>query len=476
MAKQYPILVGGRAVTTSEEVQVKNPYDQTVVGATCLAGEAEAEEAIACAAASFADTRKMPPMDRATVLQNIASGIAQRAEEMAQMITLEAGKPLLNARQEVQRSVFTFQYAAEEAKRPAGEIIPLDIHPLGKGHTCFVKRFPIGPVLGITPFNFPLNLVAHKVAPAIAAGNPIVMKPAPQAPLTALLLGEIIKNSGWPVKAFSAIPTTNGIAERMAADERFKMLSFTGSSAVGWRLKNKAGKKKVTLELGGNAGAIVHSDANLEYAAERITAGGFGYAGQTCISVQRIFVQETVYESFKAIFLKKVVALKTGNPMDETTAVGPLISLRDVHRIEEWIKEAVADGAKLLCGGDVNGSVMAPAVLENTTARMKVNCMELFGPVVTLTPYGRIEDALTAVNGSDFGLQAGIFTNDLKIAFMAWETLDVGGVNIGNVPTFRMDHMPYGGVKNSGLGREGLRWAIEEMTEPRNMVINLPDL
>jgi len=455
-------------------VTVKNPYDDQPVGVTCLAGDAEAEEAVAAATDSFEVTRKLNPAERAAILENIAAGIAARAEKLARMITLEAGKPITSSRQEVQRSIFTFQYAAEEAKRLTGEIIPLDIHPLGKGHTCFVKRFPIGPVLGITPFNFPLNLIAHKVAPAIAAGNPIVIKPAPQTPLTALLLGEIVAGSGWPPHAFSVIPTTNGLAERLVADERFKMVSFTGSPAVGWRLKTKAGKKKIALELGGNAGAIVHHDADLDYAATRVTAGGFGYAGQTCISVQRVFVHESVYERLRDILLEKVAALKTGDPLEESTAVGPLISRRDAQRVEEWIKEAVAGGAKLLCGGGASGSVVSPAVLENTTPNMKVNCLEVFGPVVTLAPYAGIEEAFAAVNASDFGLQAGIFTNDLAVAFSAWETLEVGGVIVGNVPTFRMDHMPYGGVKGSGFGREGVRWAIEEMTEPKNMVLHLP--
>ncbi|MBI5178754.1 MAG: aldehyde dehydrogenase family protein [Nitrospinae bacterium] len=472
MAKEYPVLVGGRWAKTAEPLAVKSPYDGAAVAHTFVAGDAEAEEATQAAVRAFEETKKLTPADRAGILQNISFSLAARAEEFATTIALEAGKPVNDARREVQRSIFTFQHAGEEAKRMNGEIIPLDVHPLGAGHTCFVRRFPVGPVLGITPFNFPLNLVAHKVAPALAVGNPIVVKPARQTPITALLLAEVVMQSGWPIGGFSVIPASNGLAERMAGDDRFHFLSFTGSPAVGWRLKAKAGKKKVALELGGNAGAIVHADADIAYAAERIVAGGFGYAGQSCISVQRVFVQESVYEQFKEIFLGKVKALNTGNPLDEKTNVGPLISERDALRIDEWLKEARDGGAKILCGGGRRGTLMEPTVLGNAAPEMKVNCQEIFGPVVTLQPYTHIDEALSAVNGSDFGLQAGIFTNDLRIAFTAWETLDVGGVIVGNVPTYRVDHMPYGGVKSSGMGREGLRWAMEEMTEPKSMVIN----
>ncbi|MBI3581397.1 MAG: aldehyde dehydrogenase family protein [Nitrospinae bacterium] len=474
MANEHPILAGGRRVRTTDEMAVKNPYDGSTVAVTYLAGDAEAEASTAAAAESFAATRKMTAAERADALHRVSSQISQRAEELARLISKEAGKPITSSRQEVQRSIFTFQYAAEEARRLHGEIIPLDAQPLGRGHVCLVRRFPIGPVLGITPFNFPLNLVAHKVAPAMAAGNPIVVKPAPQTPLTALLLGEIVSDSGWPAGAISVIPAPNGVAERMVADDRYKFFSFTGSAAVGWRLKKTAGRKKTALELGGNSGAVVHHDANLPYAAERIALGGFGYAGQSCISVQRVFVHESVYDEFKRLFLERVATVRAGDPMDESVLVGPLISNRDALRLGDWLKEALGGGARLLCGGAFNGPVMEPTVLENTKPEMKVNCLEVFGPLVTLTPYADAEEALKAVNDSEFGLQAGIFTNDLGLAFRAWETLDVGGVIVGNAPTFRMDHMPYGGTKASGQGREGLRYAMEEMTEPKSMVINLP--
>ena len=472
--REYPIYLAGRFTATAQKTAVTGPFSGETAGEVFLAGAGEVEAATAAAHASFKETKKLAPLDRAAILMKIHDGIAARAEELARSIALEAGKPIVNARQEVQRSVFTFLTAAEEAKRISGDVLPLDIHPLAKGRQCFVKRFPIGPILGITPFNFPLNLVAHKVAPAMASGNSIVIKPAPQTPLTALLLAEIVDASGWPKGAFSVLPTTNELAETMARDGRFKMLSFTGSPGVGWMLKNIAGKKKVALELGGNAGVIVHGDADLGYAAGRIVTGGFSYAGQTCISVQRVFVQQAVYEKFKALFIPLVTALKTGDPLDEATSVGPLISPREVQRILGWIDEAVKGGANILCGGKGEGSILLPAVLEHTTPQMKVNCMEVFGPVVTLIPYATMDEALALLNDGEFGLQAGIFTNNLRAAFAAWETLDVGGVIIGDVPTFRIDHMPYGGVKNSGIGREGLRDAIEAMTEPKSLVINLP--
>ncbi len=472
--QEHLIYVGGRFTATAKKASVIAPFTGESIGEVFLAGSGEVEAAAVAARAAFKETKKLTPADRAAVLMSIHDGIAARAEELARVIAREAGKPLLNARQEVQRSLFTFLTAAEEAKRISGEVLPLEIHPLAKGRQCFIKRFPLGPILGITPFNFPLNLVAHKVAPALAAGNPIVIKPAPQTPLTALLLAEIVDASAWPKGAFSVVPTSNELAETMARDERYKMLSFTGSPGVGWMLKNIAGKKKVALELGGNAGVIVHGDADLEYAASRIVTGGFSYAGQTCIAVQRVFVQRAVYEKFKALFIPKVAALKTGDPLDETVNVGPLISPREVQRILGWIDEAVKGGAKILCGGIGEESILQPTVLEQTSPQMKVNCMEVFGPVVTLIPYATMDEALALLNDSEFGLQAGIFSNDLRASFTAWETLDVGGVMIGDVPTFRIDHMPYGGVKSSGLGREGLRYAIGEMTEPKSLVINFP--
>jgi glyceraldehyde-3-phosphate dehydrogenase (NADP+) len=338
-----------------------------------------------------------------------------------------------------------------------------------------VRRFPLGPIFAITPFNFPLNLVAHKLAPAIAAGCPIILKPAPQTPITSLKLAEIIHGAGWPPGALAVMPLSNEDAGILVADERIKLLTFTGSS-VGWDLKSRAGKKRVLLELGGNAGVIIHSDADLPFAAHRCAVGGFSYAGQSCISVQRILVERSVNQKFTDLFVTEVRKLKLGNPLSESTDVGPLIRESDAIRAEQWVREAVAQGATLLCGGARTGSLLEPAVLTNTRPEMLVNCREVFAPVVTVEPYDDFCDALLQVNTSPFGLQAGIMTHDARLIFTAYNELEVGGLVVGDVPTFRIDHMPYGGVKDSGLGREGLRYAIEEMTEPRLLVMNIPPL
>jgi glyceraldehyde-3-phosphate dehydrogenase (NADP+) len=348
----------------------------------------------------------------------------------------------------------------------------LDWTPGSDSHVGILRRFPIGPVLGITPFNFPLNLVSHKVAPALAAGNPILIKPAPQTPLTALLLGEIALQAGLPPGGLNVVPCDNLLAERLVVDPRFKLLSFTGSAAVGWMLKAKCGKKKVVLELGGNAGVIVEPDADLDLAARRCAAGGFGYAGQTCISVQRVFVHQAVADPFTTKLLMHVARLKAGDPTDDTTTIGPLIDHAAAHRVESWINEAVAEGARVLLGGKRMGSVVEATVLSDVKPDMKVSCQEVFGPVVTVTPYSRFGDAIAMLNQSDYGLQAGVFTRDINKIFYAFRHLEVGAVLANEIPTFRSDHMPYGGVKDSGLGREGVRAAIEEMTEPKLLIVN----
>ena len=374
---------------------------------------------------------------------------------------------------EVDRAVFTFQIAAEEATRLGGEYLPLDWQESTAARWSIVKRFPVGPIAGITPFNFPLNLVAHKVAPAIACGCPMVLKPAPQAPTSSLMLGEIVQRAGWPDGGLNVLMLSNEDTGVLVEDDRIKMISFTGSAPVGWAIKSRSGKKRVTLELGGNAGVIVHGDADLAYAAERCVVGGYTYAGQTCISVQRIFVERTVYGKFTELLVAGVQKLRSGDPMEETTDVGPLIRESDAIRAADWVQEAVAKGARLLCGGKRKGSILEPTVLSNTQPDMKVNCKEIFAPVVTVEPYDRFEEALDRVNDSDYGLQAGVFTRDAKRIFQAFDELEVGGVMAGEVPSFRIDHMPYGGVKDSGLGREGLRYAMEEMTEPRILAMNL---
>jgi len=396
-------------------------------------------------------------------------------EEFARTITTEAGKPITDARREVGRAIQTFSVASEEAKRIPGEIVPLDLTPGTDAYLGLVRRFPIGPVLGITPFNFPLNLVAHKVAPCLACGNPIVLKPAPQTPLTALLLGEVVLEAGLPAGALSVVPCDNTVAEHLVTHPGLKVLSFTGSASVGWMLKAKSGKKRVLLELGGNAGVIVEPDADLGIAAQRCVTGGFAYAGQTCIAVQRIYVHESVHDRFVAELLARVAQVKAGDPLEEATVVGPLIDEAAARRVEDWIAEAVAQGAKLLAGGKRSGPLVEATVLADVSPAMKVSCREVFGPVVTVNRYQRFEEAIQALNESDYGLQAGLFSRDVDRIFKAYRELDVGTVLANEVPTFRADHMPYGGVKDSGLGREGVRYAIEEMTEPKLLVLNLKD-
>jgi acyl-CoA reductase-like NAD-dependent aldehyde dehydrogenase len=469
----HAFLVDGKWIEDGEMMEVKAPYDGTVVGRIFQGTRQHAEAAIAAAVKAFGTTRRLPAFERQRVLRRVSEGIAQRKEEFSRTLCQEAGKPIKAARSEVERAIFTFTVAAEESTRIYGEYLPLDWQEFTAGRWGIVRRFPLGPIAGITPFNFPLNLVAHKVAPAIAAGCPMVLKPAPQTPLCSLLLAEVVQQAGWPDGALNVLPLSNEDAGVLVSDDRLKMISFTGSTTVGWQIKKNSGKKKVVLELGGNAGVIVHSDADVAYAAERCLAGGFGYAGQTCISVQRILVEHSVYGKFTDLLLAGVKELKTGDPLDETTDVGPLIRESDAIRATEWVQEAVRGGARLLCGGARHGSIMEPTVLTGTKHEMKVNCQEIFAPVVSVEPYKDFDEAVRQINHSAYGLQAGIFTRDAKLMFLAYEELEVGGLIAGDVPSFRIDHMPYGGIKDSGLGREGLRYAIEEMTEPKLMVMNL---
>jgi acyl-CoA reductase-like NAD-dependent aldehyde dehydrogenase len=473
--KPKPFLIGQQWRTTATTAPVRNPFTGATLAEVCQAGKTEADEVAQAAVSAFPAMRRLPSHVRAAALAKIAGTLTARLEEFARTMTAESGKPIADARREVSRAIQTFTIASEEAKRIPGEVIPLDLTPATEPYLGITRRFPVGPVLGITPFNFPLNLVAHKVAPSLACGNPIVLKPAPQTPLTSLMLGEVVLDAGLPPGAFSVVPCDNAVAEQMVTDPRYKVLSFTGSAAVGWMLKAKAGKKRVLLELGGNAGVIVEPDADLEVAAQRCATGGFAYAGQTCISVQRIFVHETAYDRFVKRLLERVAALKTGDPSDEHTVIGPLIDEAAARRVEEWVAEAVAQGAKLLAGGKRSGSVVEATVLAEVTPEMKVSCREVFGPVVTVSRYTRFEDALDVLNGSEFGLQAGVFTRDVNRIFKAYRELEVGTVLANEIPTFRADHMPYGGVKDSGLGREGVRYAIEEMTELKLLVLNLPD-
>jgi acyl-CoA reductase-like NAD-dependent aldehyde dehydrogenase len=465
--------VDGKWIEEGDRVEIRAPFDGSVIGSVFQGRREHAEAAIAAAVKAFGTTRRLPAFERQRVLRRVSENIAERKQEFARTMAQEAGKPIKAARTEVERAIFTFNVAAEESTRIYGEYLPLDWQEFTAGRWGIVRRFPLGPIAGITPFNFPLNLVAHKVAPAIAAGCPMVLKPAPQTPLTALLLAEAVQQAGWPDGGLNVLPLSNEDAGLLVTDERIKLISFTGSAAVGWQIKKNCGKKKVVLELGGNAGVIVHSDADLAYAADRCVVGSFAYAGQTCISVQRILVERSAFAKFTDLLLEGVKKLKTGDPLDDSTDLGPMIRESDAVRASDWVQEAVRGGARLLCGGQRRGPVLEPTVLTGTRPEMKVNCQEIFAPVVTVEPYDDFNQALKQVNNSPYGLQAGLFTRDAKLIFNAYEELEVGGLIAGDVPAFRIDHMPYGGVKDSGLGREGLRYAIEEMTEPKLLVMNL---
>jgi acyl-CoA reductase-like NAD-dependent aldehyde dehydrogenase len=463
----------GKWIEEGTPVEIHAPYDGTPIALVYQATRQHVEKAIQAAAKAFGSTRRLPAFERQRVLRAIAQHLTNRKDEFARTLAQEAGKPLKAARTEVERAIFTFTVAAEETTRIPGEFLSLDWQQFTVGRWGIVRRFPVGPVAGITPFNFPLNLVAHKVAPAIASGCPIILKPAPQTPLSAFHLAEAIEQAGLPDGAFNVLPLSNEDAGLLVADERIKLISFTGSAVVGWDIKRRAGKKKVVLELGGNAGVIVHSDADLAWAADRCVTGGFSYAGQTCISVQRILVERSAFSKFRDLLLSAVSKLQVGDPMEEATDLGPLIRESDAIRATQWVQESVQDGATLLCGGKRHGSIMEPTVLTGTRPDMKVNCQEIFAPVVTLESYDDFLQALRQINESPYGLQAGVFTRDAGRIFEAFEELEVGGVIANDVPSFRIDHMPYGGVKDSGLGREGLRYAIEDMTEPRLLVMNV---
>jgi acyl-CoA reductase-like NAD-dependent aldehyde dehydrogenase len=468
----YSFYLAGQWLTSAQVVEVTSPFDQRVVGRVSLASPEHVEQAIAAAVKAFALTRKLAAYERQQALAKIAEELTKRGEEFAQCISAEAGKPIRTARGEVERAAFCFQYAAEETTRLTGEVLPLDALAAGANRLGLLRRVPIGTVSGITPFNFPLNLVGHKIAPAMAAGCAIVLKPATKTPMVALMLADVIARSGYPKEAVSILPMTNESARPLVEDERFKLLTFTGSSAVGWAMKARAGKKRIALELGGNAGCIVHSDADLDKAVARCVTGGFAFSGQSCISVQRILVERTVFAAFVEKLAAAVQKLRVGDPGEESTDVGPMIGLADAERAEQWIAEAVAGGARVVCGGTRKGTVLAPTVLTGTVETQKVNCQEIFAPVVTVEAYDDFGAALAQVNRSPYGLQAGVFTQDITRLLRAYDELEVGAVIAGDVPTFRIDHMPYGGVKDSGNGREGIRYAIEEMTERKMLVIS----
>ncbi len=471
-AKHYPMYLAGEWVESDTSLEVVNPYDGSPIGTTFQASAAQLGQAIKAAQKAFSITRKLPTYDRVNFLRAIAAGLKDRRDEVVRMICMEAGKPIRESEVEVDRGVFTLETAAEEAKRIEGEVIPLDLLPSSKGRFGMVRRFPIGPIAGISPFNFPLNLALHKVAPAVASGNPIVLKPPSKDPLTMLLLAEIAHDAGLPAGFLSVLPMDREVGDAMVADDRFKLLSFTGSPDVGWDMKRRAGMKPVVLELGGNAGVVVDEDADLEFAATRVTFGAFAYAGQVCISVQRVFIHEAVYDRFRNMLVARADAVKMGDPLDRSTELGPMIDDRAAHRSQQWVEQAVEEGARVLTGGKADGRFFQPTIIENAPPQSFVCSREAFAPLMTIFKVPSFGRGVTALNDSVYGLQAGIFTNSLEHALVAFEEIEAGGVIVNDVPTYRIDHMPYGGVKASGLSREGIRYAIEDMTESRLMVVN----
>jgi acyl-CoA reductase-like NAD-dependent aldehyde dehydrogenase len=456
-----------------ETAVIRAPHDGSEVGVVALAGPEEVRAALDANVAAARAARAMPAYARAAALRKIAAGLEGVREELARTLALEAGKPITQARTEIDRAIFVFNDGAEEATRIAGEVLPADVLPSGAGRLAITRRFPLSPIAAITPFNFPVLLAAHKIAPAMACGATITLKPPPQDPLTTLRLLELVKSSGYPAGAVQVVPCHVEIAQILIEDPRVRLITFTGSAKAGWAIRAKAGTKRVALELGGNAAVIVEPDADLAWATQRCAIGGFTYAGQSCISTQRIFVHETVFAKFLDEFVRRVRQLRVGDVLDEKTDIGPMIALDAAERVERWIGEAVAAGAKVELGGKRTGVFLDPTVLTHTTADMKVNCEEVFAPLVTVTPYRALDDAIKSANSSPYGLQAGVFTTNLQTMLKLHAELDVGAVNGNDIPGFRIDRLPYGGAKASGLGREGVRSAIEEMTEQRVLTLKL---
>lgn len=470
--RHFPALIaGGKSAGVATEI-VRSPYDGRPVGTVAVGGDAEMEAALEAAHRSAPQFARLPRYRRVEILRGIAQRLAARGEELAALMVAESGKPWRFAHIEVERAITTFSLAADEVTRTAGEVLPLDLSAATVGYTALSTLQPIGPIGAIAPFNFPLNLAAHKLAPAIAVGNPLVLKAPPQAPLSAHVLGEIALDAGMPGEAFSVMHAPVSVAQRLATDQRIAMLSFTGSSVVGWHLKSIAGRKRVTLELGGNAAAIVCGDADVASAARRCALGAFAQAGQVCIKVQRIYVAQELYDRFRDELLREIAALKCGDPSDPRVVAGPVIDAASADRIMAWIAEAEAAGARVACGNRREGNVIAPTLLEETDAQMRVESDEVFGPVATLAPVASLDEAIARTNASRFGLQAGVFTNDMRAILRAFDELQVGGVIANDYPTLRVDNMPYGGVKESGFGREGVRYAMEEMSERKVLVLN----
>ena len=467
-----PIFLAGKFIQTENEILVYSPYHGKLIGKTWLAGKPELEQAIESGLNAEKIMRELPVYKRFDILNSISKKILERKNELAIQLAAESGKPLKYALGEIDRSAQTFLVAAEEAKRLPGEFLSIDWTPAGEGKEAWVKYFPVGLIAGIAPFNFPMNLAVHKIAPAIAAGNPIIVKPSRSTPFSILSLAEIISETDLPNGAISILPMDRESGNQLVTDPRFKMLSFTGSPAVGWKMKSSAGKKKVLLELGGNAGLIVSDSANIDLAVSKALVGSFAYSGQVCIHVQRIFVQEKAFDEFISRFIKGTKMLVVGSPDKMETDISAMIDEENAKRVEAWVNDAVDNGARILSGGKREGSFYPPTILTNTQQEMKVCALEVFGPVVSIEKYKNFDDAIQLINNSEYGLQAGVFTDRLSEMNRAFMDLEVGGVIINDVPTFRVDHMPYGGIKNSGFGREGIKYSIQEMMEARLLVKN----
>jgi acyl-CoA reductase-like NAD-dependent aldehyde dehydrogenase len=473
-AGTVPIYLAGEFVEAGTPLEVRNPATDELVATTWQAGPAELERATRAAVEAFGKTRRLASYERRDALAHVSQRITEHADELAELLTRESGKPIKDARAEVSRASLTFRIGGEEALRINGEWMPLDWNAATRGRSGIWRRYPIGPVAGISPFNFPLNLAAHKVAPAIAAGCTIVLKPPSKDPLVMLRIAEYLDETDLPKGAVSILPMDRPTGDALVRDDRFKLLTFTGSPSVGWKMKADAGKKKVVLELGGNAGVIVDETADLDWAVARLAYGAFAYAGQVCISVQRIYVVASIYEELERRFVERVRQLKLGSPLDPDTDLGPMVDSRAVERTDEWVREALSRGARALIGGEPAGRFYPPTVLVDVPKDARVCGEEVFAPVVNLFPVPDFSSAVRELNDSQFGLQCGVFTNDLERTLTAHDELEVGGVIVNDVPTWRIDPMPYGGVKDSGLGREGLRWSIEDMTEPRLLAFARP--
>ena len=474
LMETYPYYLANEPIAANADLAVTDKYTGEIAARVALADAAAIDRAIAASVEADGPMRRMPPYERQAVLNHCVARFTERFEELALSLCIEAGKPIKDSRGEVSRLIDTFRIAAEESVRIGGEVMNLEISPRARGYRGMFKRVPIGPCSFISPFNFPLNLAAHKVAPAIAVGCPFVLKPASRTPIGALMIGEVLAETDLPKGAFSILPCHRDGADLFTTDDRLKLLSFTGSPAVGWDLKARAGKKKVVLELGGNAACIVDAGTDLEDATERLVFGAFYQSGQSCIGVQRIIIHDAIYEELRDRLVESTKALVAGNPKDEATFIGPMISAKEAARLESWITSAIDAGGKLLCGGTRDATMLEATLLEEVSKDQLICTQEAFGPVAVLSRFSNFQTAINQVNDSAFGLQAGIFTRDIYKIQKAWDELDVGGVVIGDVPSWRVDNMPYGGVKESGLGREGIRFAMEDMTEIRNLVIRTP--